>query len=103
MSDYIYIIKDTGKDNIYKIGVSKNPQKRVKQLQTGNCNSLKLIFEILIENSINAYEAEKIIHNYLKENNKWKHGEWFELKNDDDVVKLAKTMLCLSKNNNKKT
>jgi hypothetical protein len=57
----------------------------------------------LIDDQINAYEAEKIIHNYLKENNKWKHGEWFNLTNDDDVVKIAKTMLTLRKDNNKQT
>lgn len=103
MKNYIYIIKDLGNSNIYKIGVSKNPQKRVKQLQTGNCNSLELIFEILIDDKINAYEAEKIIHDYLKENKKWKHGEWFNLTSDDDVVKIAKTMLTLRKDNNKET
>ena len=43
-NDDLYIIQSdvTG---MIKIGRSKNPQKRLKQLQTGNPNKLKLIAE----------------------------------------------------------
>ena len=33
---YIYIMRDMGNKNLYKIGLSKDPKKRVCQLQTGN-------------------------------------------------------------------
>ena len=46
MSQYIYIIRDIINKNIYKIGISKEPQKRIFNLQTGNPNKLKLIFEL---------------------------------------------------------
>ena len=42
MSDYIYII--TNELGYIKVGVSKHPEKRVKQLQTGNEHTLSLLF-----------------------------------------------------------
>ena len=39
---YIYLIQSL-EEGYYKIGVSKNPSKRVEQLQTGNSSPLKLI------------------------------------------------------------
>lgn len=55
-----------------KIGRSKDPEKRLKQLQTGNSNQLKIIasFE-------NLGWREKELHDLLK---KWRirnNGEWF--------------------------
>ena len=41
-NDDLYIIQ-SDKTGMIKIGRSKNPQKRLKQLQTGNPNKLKLI------------------------------------------------------------
>ena len=38
----IYLIKNS-EDDTYKIGVAKNPQNRIKQLQTGNSAELLLI------------------------------------------------------------
>ena len=68
-NDCLYFIQSdvTG---MIKIGRSKNPEKRLKQLQTGNPNKLKLIasFE-------NSGWKEKIIHERLE---RWsEHGEWF--------------------------
>ena len=40
-NDDLYIIQ-SDKTGMIKIGRSKNPQKRLKQLQTGNPNKLKL-------------------------------------------------------------
>ena len=67
--DYLYFIQSdvTG---MIKVGRSKDPVKRLKQLQTGNPNKLKLIasFE-------NSGWKEKIIHERLE---KWsEQGEWF--------------------------
>ena len=39
---HIYLIQSQ-EDGYYKIGVSKHPKKRVKQLQTGNSSELKLL------------------------------------------------------------
>lgn len=40
---YIYVISN---GNHYKIGFSKNPEKRVKQLQTGNSHKLELVYMV---------------------------------------------------------
>jgi len=43
MNNKIYIIKN-GKRPIYKIGLSKSPRKRIKEMQTGNPEKLNLLF-----------------------------------------------------------
>ena len=68
-NDDLYIIQSdvTG---MIKIGRSKNPEKRLKQLQTGNPNRLKLIATFKGQGW-----KEKLIHEDLK---RWrKKGEWF--------------------------
>lgn len=68
-NDDLYIIQSdvTG---MIKIGRSKNPEKRLKQLQTGNPNRLKLIATFKGEGW-----KEKLIHEDLK---RWRRkGEWF--------------------------
>ena len=68
-NDYLYFIQSdfTG---MIKIGRSKDPQKRLKQLQTGNPNKLKLIAEFKGEGW-----KEKILHERLE---KYRlEGEWF--------------------------
>lgn len=68
----VYLIR--GNDGRYKIGIAKNPQKRLLQLQTGNSDELELI-EIYQTN--NARKIESVLHNrysYAKE-----RGEWFNL------------------------
>lgn len=68
--DHLYIIQSdfTG---MIKIGRSKDPSKRLKQLQTGNPNKLRLIA------SFNGQGwKEKILHESLKKFRK--EGEWFD-------------------------
>ena len=93
----IYIIsngekKQDSQFNYYKIGVSKSPQTRIKQLQTGNPNKLKLLFEAEIKKA-DAYKVEKTIHNFFKEHEgKHVYNEWFKL-TDDEVVNIAKLLI----------
>lgn len=68
-NDDLYIIQSDVTGNI-KIGRSKNPQKRLKQLQTGNPNKLKLIAEFKGEGW-----KEKILHERLSAYRL--NGEWF--------------------------
>jgi len=90
---YIYLanIKDT---DIYKIGFTKqSPEKRVKNLQTGNPNKIDLV---------NSYKSdiapsiESVLHNYFKhkKNNPYDGlnllGEWFIL-NKKDVENFCET------------
>jgi len=98
MSEYVYIIMNTGFTNICKIGISKNPKQRLRNLQTGNSNKLKLIFILLVNKNIKSSAVELVIHNYFKEKNLWIQGEWFEFQNEDQIVKLAETMLTVGEN-----
>jgi len=75
----IYIIEG---NNAYKVGESKNPNKRLKQLQTGNPCRLKLIK--VYENLEYGKIIEKILHEKLDFCNV--DGEWFQC----DLEKICK-------------
>jgi len=101
---YVYLILsvDINGNEYYKIGVTKNtPEKRLKQLSTGNQSKLQLI---------NSYKSE----NYLKIE-KWLHrkhqnktqaeNEWRSLDDSDvmsflnDCKKIDETVTILKDNN----
>lgn len=66
---YFIQAKNTG---MIKIGRSKHPERRLKQLQTGNSDQLKLIAVFK-----GMGWRESYLHDYLR---KWKvrsNGEWF--------------------------
>jgi Meiotically up-regulated gene 113 len=69
---YVYLIR--ANDGRYKIGIAKNPNQRISQLQTGNSDKLKLIETYQSEN---ASKIESALHNrYSHARNV---GEWFDL------------------------
>jgi predicted GIY-YIG superfamily endonuclease len=76
--DYLYII---GNDKGFiKVGVSKNPTKRVKQLQTGNEHKLTLLFTEEFECSRkHLLHIEKEVHKALRRMSNKCIGEWFEI------------------------
>ena len=97
---YIYLIKNS-EDDTYKIGVAKNPRKRLNQLQTGNSSELLLIDTYETDN---AYQIEKILHrrySYLR-----KQGEWFSFSLVEqfnflnDCKKIEETITILRENGN---
>ena len=63
---FIYLIQNL-ETSRYKIGISKHPQKRIKQLQTGSGEELKLI---------HTYESDT-------------HGEWFDISLSEEVVLIS--------------
>jgi hypothetical protein len=79
---YIYVMQS---NSLYKIGISENPSKRLKQLQTGNPN-IKLIWSS--DGVFNASEIESKIHNHYKKFNFV--GEWFEVENIEEVIACIK-------------
>ena len=94
----IYVIVNEN-NNSFKIGCSKNPQKRIKQLQTGNSDVLTLFYE----RSTNYYsKIERLLHidyqNYRLE------GEWFDisclsfLDIDDRISKYDKMFFNIKDN-----
>lgn len=87
---WIYVI---GEENctISKIGISKHPEKRLKQLQTGHPEELFIHFNIEVpDDRCRLYE--QIIH---KENSlkriRGKKSEWFNLdaKCAEDMVQFV--------------
>jgi hypothetical protein len=73
----VYLIR--GNDGRYKIGIAKNPKKRISQLQTGNSDKIKIIETY---QSDNASKIETALHN------QYSHaktvGEWFDLGVSDE-------------------
>jgi len=69
---HLYIIQSDKTGDI-KIGRSKHPQKRLKQLQTGSPQKLKLL--VVVENKGNI---EKNIHRRLDRYRSRRNGEWFD-------------------------
>ena len=97
---YVYLIQSL-ENSCYKIGVSKDPKKRLKQLQTGNSSKLKLVESY---GSDNANTIEKTLqrkYSYLK-----KEGEWFDLSllNEisfkDECKKIDESYVLLKKSGN---
>lgn len=76
----LYIISNG--DGAIKVGVSKNPTKRVKQLQTGNENRLELLFYEEFEcPREKVFKVEHMVHRELRNRCQKRVGEWFYLDN----------------------
>ena len=58
----------------YKIGISDNPEERIKQLQTANPQVVELVVDFP---AIDAAECEKRLHEKFAKHRA--SGEWFEL------------------------
>lgn len=74
---FVYLLRSTGDyDSYYKIGItrSKNIEKRIKQIQTGNHNKVTCVNYF---QSKHFSKIEKTLHNYYSHLRK--EGEWFEL------------------------
>lgn len=92
---YVYLIR--GNDGRYKIGITKNPKQRIRQLQTGNSDDLTIIETYQSEN---AFKIETALHNRFSHVRQ--SGEWFDLsvteeanfqqmcKNIDECIKFLK-------------
>ena len=97
---YIYLIQSL-EDSYYKIGISKNPKRRVKQLQTGNSSELKLIESYPSEHASIIEKTLQRRYSYLQ-----KEGEWFdlsllnEISFQDECKKIEESINVLKKNDN---
>jgi hypothetical protein len=67
----IYLITDS---QYTKIGISKHPEKRLKQLQTAHPQPLTIIFE---KETKNARKLEKFLHKILWQYRVKYNSEWF--------------------------
>jgi hypothetical protein len=67
----VYLIWEEG-TSYYKIGISRNPAQRLKEIQTGNASQVHLVAEIPVSN---ANYKEKEFHDKYKRYQV--SGEWF--------------------------
>lgn len=83
---YIYIISDN--NGYIKVGISKHPEKRLKQLQTGHPNILTLLFTEEFEcKRKHLLKIEKLIHRKIYSIAKHMKGEWFAV-SEDQIDKI---------------
>ena len=80
---YIYLLECGGR---YKIGYSKDPERRLKELDN---RPFKLNLVIKSNKLKNAYDIEQEIHHHLNEHKI--NGEWYQL--EDDLVQSLKDFL----------
>jgi hypothetical protein len=87
-SKKVYLIKavSSSGDVSYKIGKSVNPQKRVKELQTGNSNKLEIscVYDTQYVNLL-----ESTLHIHFKQFRM--EGEWFAI---DESVEDTFISIC---------
>lgn len=86
---YLYIIRQSGieaddlvGDSFYKIGNSKNPESRLKTLQTSNPNELELIFTFGSHRKDESLFFERWMHQLFSPFRE--KGEWFLM--PDEIV-----------------
>jgi hypothetical protein len=102
---YVYLILEVNEhgDEHYKIGISKNePEKRLKQLQTGNPNRIDIL---KFYKSENYKRVEKWLHSKYSSFRTLANNEWFKLPNEhvlifeDTCKKVDETINLLLKEN----
>lgn len=87
---YVYMIQCvTPAGDYYKIGVAKNPSRRVDTLQIGNPFPLRMVKHVWFADS---YGAEKTLHTKLHRARV--NGEWFKFRTQRDL-ELVETFLGL--------
>ena len=72
--NFIYIIGSTQPP--YKVGISKDPQRRLKSLQTGYPFPLQVLYTKTTK-ICKTKLLEQVIHRHLKMHKT--HGEWFDV------------------------
>lgn len=99
---YLFLEIDNNGAETYKIGVTKNePNKRIKQLQTGNPRKIELLKTY---KSVNYLKIEKWLHRKYSTKTE-AENEWRTLTNQevfsfiDDCKEAEKTIKFLLENN----
>jgi len=97
---FVYLIQSL-ENSYYKIGISKHPKKRIKELQTGNSSELKLVEAYQSEFANQIEKTLQRRYSHLR-----KEGEWFDMGISNEVSfieecrKIEETLSFLKKNDN---
>ena len=88
---FLYVIAPEASDyGPCKLGISTNPARRVKQLQTGHSETLAVRYSEEVDPD-KVYLFEKLLHrdiNYLRQ-----RGEWFKLSVEDAISHVQFTII----------
>jgi hypothetical protein len=76
---YVYLIR-CSENSYYKIGISKNVERRLKQIQTSSPDEVYLIHKY---ESKYASRIEKALHNFFISYHR--NNEWFELSLNEEI------------------
>jgi hypothetical protein len=92
---FLYLFRQIGTDD-YKIGISKHPEKRILELNTGNPQKMELIYKL--ETKV-PYKLESSLHKFFI-SKRYEKSEWFLFNNEDlDVFKKQTILLSQILNN----
>ena len=80
---YLYVIGSTEKP--YKIGITNNPDRRLKNIQTGHPKKLKIHYKEEIPDS-QVRLLEQNIHRVIKRYQS--HGEWFDIDLEQAIAEV---------------
>lgn len=95
---YVYFITTDKKGNTpIKIGVSANPESRLKELQTGNPFKLIIIKTVPCLTKNAAHALESSLHELTRVTNKKMNGEWFRIYQPIDPL-IGMCLKRMSKN-----
>lgn len=89
MSSYIYVIAASEQGPV-KVGISKDPHRRLRQLQTGQAEPLRLFHTEAIEEK-QALLMEKAVH--ADNRHKKLKGEWFAMSVEDAILEVRHAMI----------
>jgi len=95
MSDIRYLYVMQCKEYV-KFGISKNPNSRIKELQTGNPYKINLLLKI---NYSDCFDIENNVHSYFDK--KRGLGEWFLI--DKEIKNFVKYLKNTEYESNKRS
>ena len=97
MGHFVYFVSTRERKGTQpvKIGYSKNPNKRLKSLQTGYPNKLEIMKKVRCGTEKDARKLEKTIHWFASRKFQGLNGEWFIIKGSwqrliEDSLKMCR-------------
>lgn len=86
MGKFVYVM-EAGK-GVYKIGVSSDPQQRLKSVQTGSGDKVELVFTYFTSE---PFYYEKLMHRKFTDNQVI--GEWFKFKDRCFIKEIVEILI----------
>lgn len=82
---YVYVIEDESQR--VKLGKSRDADLRLRELQTGNAERLRVRYRLQVSD---MHKAETSLHALFAAYRLRQDGEWFKITSDKDMLLLAK-------------